>query len=268
MVKKLLSAGFAFFTENNIDIEDPQLLVWKNKLESVKTRQQLIDLFHVVISGHTYDLQKHSFVASFYLMDGHQTTKLKISSDIVVASPETEKKQKLTSEMRFSGGTPQLAEIFKTYFSDKVTIEALHDNMLKCRLQLNFKNTHTKINLTLNLNLNQHCVRLLSLESNYNDSFLAEVSDLWVDHCHFDGSENRHLTFSFCNEQMTFYTFRLKTQKTIEDLKRFTDYDFFITERYKHLKPAAPFFKAQFQSGLITFLSVSGENLARYVILK
>lgn len=266
MVKKLLSAGLSFFSENVEVVEDPQLLVWKDKFEAITNRQSLIEQLQVVISGHSYDSQKHSFVVSFYFMEGIQASKIKFSSEIVVAASEIRKNQKLTSALRFSGGSPELGDLFKKYFSDKIIIEALDENLYKSRLHITFKNAKTKIDLPLSLS--QYYLRVLVNESHYNDSFLSEVSYLWVDHCYFTDSDRSNLTFSFCNDKMTFYTFRLKIQKPIEDLKKFTDSDFFVADRYKHLKPSSPFFKVQFQNGLITFLSVTGEVLARFVALK
>lgn len=266
MVKKILSAGLAFFSEDAEITEDPQLQLWKEKFETITTQQSLTELLQIVISGHSYDSQKHSFVVSFYFMDGLQTSKIKISSEIVVAASEIRKNQKLTSALHFSGGSPELTELFKKYFADKIVIEALDENLYKSRLHLSFKNSKTKIDLPLSLS--QYYLRVLVNESHYTDSFLSEVCYLWVDHCHFADSGKSSLTFSFCNEQMTFYTFRLKIQKPIEDLKKFSDSDFFVADRYKHLKPSSPFFKVQFQNGLITFLSVTGQVLARFVALK
>ena len=266
MVKKLLSAGLAFFSENVEIADDSQLLLWKEKFEAITHQQSLTEILQIVISGHSYDSQKHSFMVSFYFMDGVQASKIRLSSEIVVAASEIRKNQKLTSALHFSGGSSELAELFKKYFSDKIVIEALDENLYKSRLHLSFRNSKAKIDLPLSLS--QYYLRVLVNESHYTDSFLSEVSYLWVDHCHFAESDKSNLTFSFCNDKMTFYTFRLKIQKPIEDLKKFTDSDFFVADRYKHLKPSSPFFKVQFQNGLITFLSVTGEVLARFVALK
>ena len=65
MVKKLLSASLAFFSENVEVTEDPQLLLWKEKFEAIAHQQSLTEILQIVISGHSYDSQKHSFMVSF-----------------------------------------------------------------------------------------------------------------------------------------------------------------------------------------------------------
>lgn len=266
MTKKLFERLSNLLNKKLETVDDSQILNWSEKLATIKTKADVVAILDTAVGGHVYGPKTHSFGITFSLIDNFMYSGLSLSADILIAEAEFRSEQILHAGLRLSGGSPGLGELFKTYFSDQVAIEVLGQNLCQSKLHLNFITSQGKLNV--GLRVRQHRVPLLLVECNSNDRFLGQVDSMWVNCCDFENNEKNMLTFNFCNQQMTFYSFRKVVQTSVDDIKKYTDSEYFVVDRYKHSSSSVPFFKATFQNGLIKFLSVSGEVLAQFVVLK
>lgn len=266
MTKKLFERLSNLLNKNSEPVNDSQILNWSEKLSAIKTKADVVAILDAAIGGHVYSPKTHCFGISLSLIDNFMYSGLSLSADILIAETEIRNEQMLNAGLHLSGGNSGLGELFKAYFSDQVAIEVLDQNLCRSRLHLNFKTSQGV--LSIGLRVRQHRVPLLLVECNNDDRFLSQVDSMWVNCCDFENNDKNMLTFNFCNEQMTFYSFRKVIQTSVDDIKKYTDSEYFVVDRYKHSGSSVPFFKATFENGLIKFLSVSGEVLAQFVVLK